>query len=380
LLVVELAMHDRQGNWKDPDLEACAPWELWLVRARGGQVESRQALLTACNDGYGASGIGEDQLEVGPNRLHHTRVGGSAWRWSYSTTLQLDPLRVLDSAENGWWSLGVNEDSRSFSYASFSGKTSWYSPPCGPDGNPPDGDDPAVKANVKPYESLPIPGVTVEPTFLAGGWRETALGACSVTVDSAGQQGWVVHGRPGEAQDARLKVLLVGDRTLVLEIEDDRLVSGSPRWLFDDHVELWLGAVAGFGAHCLEAKESPPRQYALLLADGKVIPAHGKPTDALVVERAASPPEARPGWTRLKVTLPAPPEGITVVYSDGDDGQKQERLIATSRFAFGRGPTLGAVRTIKPEHMVCGAVNGVLQVRETRTFSPDKPVLGFGEE
>ena len=39
LLVVEAALHDLPGEeWKYPDLSQCAPWEVWVVCATGGEM------------------------------------------------------------------------------------------------------------------------------------------------------------------------------------------------------------------------------------------------------------------------------------------------------------------------------------------------------
>jgi len=46
-------------------------------------------------------------------------------------------------------------------------------------------------------------------------------------------------------------VVAGSDRALYLEIRDDTIVTGRKRWLFDDHVELWLaGFLPGGGPGC----------------------------------------------------------------------------------------------------------------------------------
>jgi len=42
---------------------------------------------------------------------------------------------------------------------------------------------------------------------------------------------------------------------------------------------------------------------------------------------------------------------------------------------FGEADTLGGRYGIRPEHAVCEPKDGVLQVRETRTFPADSPLL-----
>ena len=34
------------------------------------------------DNGYGAHGMGSDNLEIGDNTLQHWQNGGSTWRWS----------------------------------------------------------------------------------------------------------------------------------------------------------------------------------------------------------------------------------------------------------------------------------------------------------
>lgn len=50
--------------------------EYWIFNGKEPPIR----LLDLCNDGYGASGVGEDQVEIENNRLTHTQYGGSSWR------------------------------------------------------------------------------------------------------------------------------------------------------------------------------------------------------------------------------------------------------------------------------------------------------------
>ena len=63
--------------------------EYWLL---DGTAAPRR-VLKLCNDGYGASGVGEDEVKVGPDRLSHWQTGGSSWRWSGTVTYALSPWR-----------------------------------------------------------------------------------------------------------------------------------------------------------------------------------------------------------------------------------------------------------------------------------------------
>lgn len=73
------------GNARDGGVE------YWLL---DGTAPPRQ-VLQLCNDGYGMAGVGEDEVEVGPNRLVHRQSGGSSWRWSMDVTYSLIPFRAV---------------------------------------------------------------------------------------------------------------------------------------------------------------------------------------------------------------------------------------------------------------------------------------------
>ena len=47
--------------------------EYWLVEGN----DPPRLLLELCNDGYGAGGVGEDEVTIGDNRLSHFQAGGS---------------------------------------------------------------------------------------------------------------------------------------------------------------------------------------------------------------------------------------------------------------------------------------------------------------
>ena len=63
--------------------------------------------------------------------------------------------------------------------------------------------------------------------------------------------------------------------------------------------------------------------------------------------------------------LPDEGSGLTVVYSDSDDGTRQKRLIATSNLEFGRTWTIGSVSPIGPRRAAC-VVDGPRCARRSR--------------
>jgi hypothetical protein len=54
------------------------------------------------------------------------------------------------------------------------------------------------------------------------------------------------------------------------------------------------------------------------------------------------------------------PQRITVVYSDSDDGEAQERLIATSPLKFGRNETLGEITDVPESAARCTWHHGAI--------------------
>ena len=56
--------------------------------------------------------------------------------------------------------------------------------------------------------------------------------------------------------------------------------------------------------------------------------------------------------------------GVTVVYSDSDDGKGQERLIGTSEVRLGKAETIGNTQSVDPENARCGVDFEALQVHQ----------------
>ncbi|MCC7538777.1 MAG: hypothetical protein IT379_21305, partial [Deltaproteobacteria bacterium] len=49
----------------------CVPYVYWALATEGDRTVDRRRILDVCNDGYGAAGVGEDEVVVGPNRFEH---------------------------------------------------------------------------------------------------------------------------------------------------------------------------------------------------------------------------------------------------------------------------------------------------------------------
>ncbi|MGC4086897.1 MAG: hypothetical protein QM756_03155 [Polyangiaceae bacterium] len=351
---------------KSPEPEAaeafgnCEPIEYWMVaRSKLGIVET-ELLRELCNDGYGASGVGEDTIEVKPNQFSHQQYGGSAWRWSETQVLQLVPRRIIELGEFSNWNLGPNRTSSSWNWESFSGSAGAFTPLCGPDEQPlPDEDADAIEG--KTFNWVLIPVVDVDTAYSTDGWKQVALGACAASVGGAPPQ-YLIHGeRDGDA-DSRFSVVGLNDGSFVVEIHDDHWVLSAKRQLFEDHLELWLGdeggAGAGAGAHCDAKPTKKPEQWGISLRDGSVFSGYGAPA-AERLQAELGPRDQ--GSVRLRVRPRDPVKGITFVYSDSDDGLKQKALLASSGLLFGNVRTLGATVRIVPSNATCGVREGRLE-------------------
>lgn len=374
-LVISLTTDPERARDAQPpfDPEHCVPYEHWFVRTHGASIVERRELLRLCNDGYGASGVGEDTVIVEPNLFTHRQYGGSAWRWENTRVLELSPMRMRMT---GWYNgstIAAAAERGTFDWNDFRGRVHWFKPACPPGGGPP-GDESLADPSEDPraYVYDPIPVVSIAKSY---DFKTMPLGSCAPMVDGVGSRGFVTHGPPGDAKDASMRIVAAESATsivLYVEIVDDALVGPTPKWLFDDHLELWLKdedpdpselcipGAAGGGAGKL-------RQWAIRVADGAIFPGLHAKSDPITVEREG---------TRFRITIASKSiEALSVVYSDSDDGKTQERLLATSKLKFGDAATLGRLLPIAPKEAVCEVVGGKLERKDTRVFPADRPAL-----
>ncbi|MFT3711350.1 MAG: hypothetical protein QM817_27270 [Archangium sp.] len=326
------------------------PEEWWFVGADG----AGQLLLSVCNDGYGASGVGEDDINIDATTFKHSRYGGSAWRWTSDTTLGLSPLRVVSEHSQSFHATMPNFTSEtSWNWDAFSGESSADVPPCNEQGEPNTEADPVT------FKARLIPSVQTPAAFLSGGWKATSLGTCSAPAS------FVTFGKQTGANDASLKAVLSGNE-LFVEVRDDVFVETAAKWTLADHVELWLANESDPWSACATKKAG--EQWGLAL-DGSVNAGFGSPKP-LKVEVAKSE-----GVVRFHVTLLAAPNQISVVYSDTDDGKKQKALLATSALKFAAVSSFGATRNVQPRDAVCEVVDGALAPKRTRVFDAKTAVI-----
>ena len=322
--------------------------EYWVL-AEGRAPEQ---ILGLCNDGYGAARLGEDRVRVGDNRLAHDQSGGSNWRWTVAQTLQLSPLRVIEESLSGSWTLGPNEEIQRWDWRTLSGETEWWAPLCSSQEGVPE-----HLVEVSAFRFRPIP--MLAPEMVPDTVVDAALGTCALRIGS----GDTIWGDPddGFAEDEWMRVAMIGPEELIVSLRQADWARGADNWLHDDHLELWLGPRVSYFHHCIGEDEQPV-QWAILPFDDRVIPAHGNPTAAPRVVARQVTEEVDATVVTLRILLPEPVAGITVVFSRGDGEARQVWMTATSQVAFGDAASLGRTRLIHAEVATCTVRDGWLDL------------------
>lgn len=306
----------------------CAPFEYWLVRAG----EPPRLLLEICNDGHGASGVGEDHVAIpGNGTLAYSVNGGSAWRWDREVRLSFDPLRLLNEESSGMWTLGENEEAETWDWETFAGSRTWSAPRCDPSTGEP-------STEIAEHAFVSVPHVAVDEGFASGGWRAHGLGRCAAHV--------------GDSKAAELGAVVMGD-VLYVEVTDDRITS-------KDVLEVWVAdRPPGYMDHCLGPK-LPAAGVAISLSTKKArsLGKKGSGPAAVLVEAVTS---SDGGVFRASVRLPGPEVGLGVVLRDSDNDRTVNKVVSTSEIDPGDTATLGQPKVIPPSVAACGATGGRLE-------------------
>jgi len=379
LVVVKLALFDGPGVGDDFERRAtgaCDHFEYWLVPVTEGRTDEPQLLLGLCNDGYGASGVGEDTVEVFPNTFQHSQYGGSAWRWFEKYSVSLSPLRPRSLEANGYWNLGPHFNSKRFDWDSFRGREAWYTPYCKADGEMDDSqladDDISIGGDLESppvyaYASELVPAVTLDPKF-AKSPESAELGTCALTLDGGKTTGFLLEGTPGEPNDASLSVVATPQGTqLYVEVRDD-VWTTRPHKHFD-RLELWLaeGEASRSGSHCIEPPKAQISAFDIDMA-GRVDRKRGRGTAPKV-----SVSKATGGVRRLVLSWQKPIGGLTLAYADSDDGTTLERRFATSKLRPDNPDSLGHLYGVQPSEATCQVQAGRLEPVLTLRFEPRVP-------
>ena len=320
------------GNARDGGVE------YWLL---DGTAAPKQ-VLQLCNDGYGMSGVGEDDVEVGPNRLVHHQYGGSSWRWSMDVTYSLVPFRAVTEQDCSYHN--VSEQSGTLTDIDYRtrlvralakdrtqrdigmGCPSWPKPP----------QTFAARIDAETVSAYPVvaPGLPGQAAILTG----TSLGNCVPGMTTAGDNGFIVWGKPAPAeQTAEIRTIGVGSNTLIVQVFDPVPVAAPSggSWIHQPHLEIWVGQNGEEANTMLPLGQMTQTGITL---DGDVHHGVGKSMPAPKVERWTAHDERGRPVVVLRLTWPgefALLNGVAVVYSQAE-ARKQARLVATAGFANGR--------------------------------------------
>lgn len=315
--------------------------EFWLLV---DNAAPRQ-ILALCNDGYGASGVGEDIVEIAPNQITHRQYGGSAWRWEVTKNIRLSPLMVIEEASCSYHnaSPGIAEltivdrtklEARSYGWLTENMAADEISMGC------PDvavdftkALEPQPAADVVAAYAVPAP-FAADASQLPEG---TTLGSCGLALTSDGANGFLVYGEPAAHEDtAEMRVIAETASSLLIQIRDPlaaeaRKAASDLSWVNAPHVEIWT---AREGEGIADDASIPRKQYDQIGIglDGTVNIGAGKPEK---LPRVASwPAKDEQGRDVVVLRVAWDDEygflnGLGLVYSQAQAG-KQKRLVANA--------------------------------------------------
>ena len=309
--------------------------EYWLLE---GATPPKQ-LLKLCNDGYGSSGVGEDEVTISPNRLARWQTGGSSWRWSGTVTYSLSPWRLLTERSCSYHTSSETSGTKTdYDYTTMVVRSISEDRATHP--------DPGIGCAEWPKESVAFapklaagvvgaydivgPVLGDDPKIPPG----TAIGNCVATMTTAGANGFIVYGKPAPAdQTAEIKAMAVGLKSLLIQVFDplaaSQLATANASWINLPHVELWIGQNREYVRTSLPLNQL--QQIGIDL-DGRVHRGVGKAVPLPSVQRwPARDASGRPvtvlrlDWTDDYALL----NGVALVYSQAEAG-KQTRLVSTT--------------------------------------------------
>jgi hypothetical protein len=328
--------------------------EFWLLSGKAAP----KRLLALCNDGYGAAGVGEDDIEIGPNTITHSQVGGSAWRWTVTKKIRLAPSHVVHELDCTFNVVGAGSaqvvdidrarlQARAVGYIADRPKPAggdddtdesmdcpdW---PTGPDSTLPTGPD-LAGAYAIPMPSVP-PADGGDPAPLPD---RAALGDCALELSSDGLHGFLVYGKPAAADKAAtLRVIKETNASLLVQVYDPEaareLASGKAKsWVGQPHIELWTSEPAAGDPDSDQADQGAQvlfRQFAVGL-DDKIHTGVGKPRELPKVSHWAAKDEAGRDVAVYRLQWQpdeGPVFGLGIVYSQAEGG-KQARLVSNAQ-------------------------------------------------
>lgn len=336
--------------------------EYWLIE----EGKAPRLLLQLCNDGYGAAGVGYDEVHVGPNRLTHIQDGGSNDRWETTDMISLSPQRTLRTENCGFRASDPNY-----------GVYGWVDVPnmtaqslaiddavqTNADATA-DNDDPctALKKRIgKPLEHGYLGGLDVPwPTLNADSTepgvvppKGTALGSCATSLIADGKSGYVVYGKPDPSRVAELRFVAPDPHNIVIQVRDARPDKSAPQsWVNYDHLEIWMLSEIGQTIH---VDPESARQIGIDL-EGNIYAGVGSPERPEVERWRAVDEQNRPvvvfklHWKNDEALY----GGVAIAYSEAEHGI-QERIFSTGPIVKNRPLYLPDITSVP---VTCGVVNG----------------------
>lgn len=360
---------------KNRDITPCEPLEYWFVRPtliHNDTPETQPALLSrACGGSDPNSVTDGDKVTIEPGRFTSSVGSSSGVIYSTERTVELPSLQIIESTD-GFWARNRNDFySNTWNWQKMAGQNSGFDPHCENE----TGDYGSSEHGVPNFNYQPIIMAKLPAAFRKDHWKSTSLASCSTTVTSLGNKartldtgyldtGYVTYGKTGNAKDASFKVVMASPTELYVEVTDPTLVHDAKNILHTDHLEIWMRKAIV----CPKPKKTSLFQWGITL-DGKVHNFYGKHPQSPTAKTSIRKNKAGPHTIRFKITIPDDYEGLTIVYSDSDDGKSQKRLIATSDVKYRDQFSVGAVKNIAPERGTCSIKKNKLQF----TPKPQKP-------
>jgi hypothetical protein len=251
----------------------------------------------------------------------------------------------ISSSDLEYHVLGDREHRQETTHVGGAKEISWSAPECG-DELTDDDEAPATEG----YGYFVIPRNTGASSELR--WQADLSALQWLTINAAGKDGYVVHGGAGLPEDARMRVAAIGPTTLLVDVQDDRLVRSARRWIHADHLEIWgtshfpqpntcLARVSAT-ADSSEVNVGPAWQWGIML-DGALRAGVGRPPANPSVEVAEVATRSWGKVLRFRLEIPLSVVALSVMYSDSDDGTTQERIIGTSRVRFRDAASFGKI-------------------------------------
>ena len=352
--VREARLTSSEGGFKRR--RPCPREPVGVFRLRGGVVVSHDPIMVLFEESRCEYGVndGEENIWVEPGRATFDITSGTAWHWRNKKVWALSPrVTLLISSHDEWNHFEWNEITEETDHVGGRTEVSWWAPTC--DQKDDDENEAAgPKSESDGHRYLVIPrthGAAAEAR-----WQTDVPGLRWLNLDASGKAGYIVHGQPGQPEESRMRVGALSETTLLLDVQDDVLVPAAKRWIHADHLEIWGTDLLPSWSECLargprkgdtdEPTVGSAWQWGVML-DGSIQAGVGRPPAAPTVAVAEVTTTSWGKVRRFRIEMPPQVKGLSVLYSDSDDGTNQERILGTSRLRFKDPASLGRIEEAK---------------------------------